>query len=132
MTHTFGPWRVRSKTYRRTNYNPDGAKVLSIVAGSEEWRDNKGHSHPDDAKYVVDEFAIIDVFGVDWDNTVPCVPNEDDARLIAAAPELLGACKVVLHHLTDFGDGINHGEHGDNPVQTLLCAVIAKAEGVCK
>ena len=55
--------------------------------------------------------------------------NDDDlanARLIAAAPELLEAAKAALAKLTDIE---RYGEHADNPLPVQLRTVIAKAEG---
>ena len=49
--------------------------------------------------------------------------NEGNARLIAASPELLIACKAALGWFHD-GEGRSSGPIGD-----LLRAAIAKAEG---
>jgi hypothetical protein len=56
------------------------------------------------------------------------IENWGDARLIAAAPELLAACKESLARL----DGMTTEEFsngGDRAVRGLLAAAIAKAEG---
>lgn len=115
--HTPGPWRVRRIV--------DRAKDLSycdvhfgIAAGSEEWRDNAGHWHPDDSKFAVDEIEVV-ALGYDRDYGYPegGIRNEADARLIAAAPDLLSACKALID------------EGPSNDVKRLVEAAIAKAEG---
>jgi hypothetical protein len=90
MSHTPGPWDV----------DDDTMEIFSITPGhSTGW--------------------IAKVLGND-DNGRPLTPDEmaANARLIAAAPDLLAACKLAL-------------TAGDQQyVQFILRDVIAKAEGV--
>lgn len=52
-----------------------------------------------------------------------------NARLIAAAPDLLAACKMALRDLVDFLDGLPDGIRSDDSATTeALRAAIAKAE----
>ena len=55
-----------------------------------------------------------------------CKPGEQEAnaRLIAAAPELLAAIKIGLRHVEYHTSAL-----GDNPTAELMRAAIAKAEG---
>ena len=67
------------------------------------------------------------------DNTAPGIDAEANARLIAAAPDLLAACEAVLadHEERKF---IYPGAPEENPnrvrVMQLLRAAIARARGV--
>jgi hypothetical protein len=93
MAHTPGPWAV----------DDDTLEIFSIVPGhSTGW--------------------IAKVLGND-DNGRPLSPDEmaANARLIAAAPELLSALRPLVERV------IENGGHGDL-VDTALAA-IAKAEG---
>jgi len=118
VKHTPGPWRVREKIWNRDKFG-NGVKVLSIVAGAEEWKANKGHSHPDDATYVVDEFQILDTYTVDYNFDVPMIYREADAHLIAAAPDLLEALKAVKARRIAW----------PAEIEKAVFAAIAKAEG---
>ncbi len=53
---------------------------------------------------------------------------EDNARLIAAAPELLAACKEAFEHLMD--DLQDYGTEDARPIVEQLRAAIAKAGDV--
>ena len=99
--HTPGPWRVR-----RASLNPDEPTIppacYGIAAGKETWHHNKGHFHPEDARYPVDKIHVVEI-GYDRDYGTPeaAIPRLDDARLIAAAPDLLvaleGVVEAVVH-----------------------------------
>lgn len=52
-----------------------------------------------------------------------------NARLIAAAPELLEACKWMLDWIEEYKSYISDGPIGDNEAYTKAQAAIAKAEG---
>jgi hypothetical protein len=66
--------------------------------------------------------------GPDWDQPHVCIvgdrsretdaPNRENAALIAAAPDLLAACRLLLSSAHDYQTGIADAE-----------AAIAKAEG---
>jgi len=51
--------------------------------------------------------------------------QEANARLIAAAPDLLEACKAALFEITDIE---RQGRHNGNSLPKMLSAAIAKAE----
>jgi hypothetical protein len=55
--------------------------------------------------------------------------QEADARLIAAAPDLLEACQGALAKLTGNGWDGTLGHHPDNPIPAKLRAAITKATG---
>jgi hypothetical protein len=63
---------------------------------------------------------VPDAFVISADGTQICrhLDRFEDARLIAAAPELLAACRAAL---ANFG--------GDTEVADMLRAAVAKAEG---
>lgn len=50
-----------------------------------------------------------------------------NARLIAAAPDLLEACKAALEKICGNGQDGNYGEHQENPLPSKLRAAISKA-----
>lgn len=54
--------------------------------------------------------------------------NIDNARLIAAAPELLEACKVALEHAQLLGSG-QQSPYSNAEICEITGAAIAKAEG---
>ena len=100
--HTQGPWEVRT------------VDSLFAVAGPDDWI----------ASIEVDELGHL--ADIDGQNVAT---NKANARLIAAAPDLLAALEEVLPHLEDyFGK-----EYGDDPPENDLLkrarAVIAKARG---
>lgn len=60
--------------------------------------------------------------------TIACPPSEADARLIAAAPDLLAACEQVLSRL-DYLTELWGQEGVTRGVQDALRAALAKAKG---
>lgn len=66
-------------------------------------------------------------YEIHWSDAGECVAEvvhgEANARLIAAAPELLEACQAAL----SYGNQGDHPEHGS--VNTMLRSAIAKAKG---
>jgi len=85
--HTDGPWKMVA-------YEDIDRVVIENEAGSE----------------------IAEVNGAD-NNSVFFLPRKENARLIAAAPDLLDACKAVISNTV-------------NPPWQLIVDAIAKAEGV--
>jgi hypothetical protein len=79
-----------------------------------------------DAAYIVDRFKL---------GGRSRHEHEANARLMAAAPDLLAACKSVGLLLTSFCDAQNLSSHQkDRVVEELLliCDATAKAEGRTK
>lgn len=99
--HTPGPWSLRKANYwGRTAYYVDPPEKSSVAV-------------------------------VLMDRRGPLLITEEDkanARLIAAAPELVAACRAALALLTGDGWDGTLGHHKDNPIPVLLRAAIAKAE----
>lgn len=67
------------------------------------------------------------------DSTAPGMSPEESlrrARIFAASPELLEACKVARQWLIDAFSTLSNSEHAllDVPAYRQLCAAIAKAE----
>lgn len=57
-------------------------------------------------------------------------PSDQDARLIAAAPDLLAACEMVIKRWTfDVNQQHTHTWHGLTDCAVVICAAIAKATG---
>ena len=137
--HTPGPWRVR-----RASLNPDEPTAppacYGIAACKETWHHNKGHFHPEDARYPVDKIHVVEI-GYDRDYGTPeaAIPRLDDACLIAAAPELLGALRELLAFVGGSIDDLDAMEQQRNPEfsfsfsdalsLTQARAAIAKATG---
>ena len=103
MKHTQGPWEVRKLI-------PDRHGIIT----REGWE-------IDTPKYSVVAHA----------DHIPPIRNEADARLIAAAPELLEACEDALGII---GAAIGVVPNFQNDLtlaaQTKLLATIAKATGI--
>lgn len=102
-THTPGPWN-EGRPDMQTIVDGYGSKW--IYAGN---------------KYV----AVASGRDVeDWDEVMA------NARLIAAAPDLLAACKLVLQRWTFSEDQIHtHTWHDMQDCREVLLAAVAKAEG---
>ncbi|HGY5040860.1 TPA: hypothetical protein ACNV29_001663 [Klebsiella oxytoca] len=67
---------------------------------------------------------------VSYQCVVDCVDDIDDARLIAAAPELLEALQRFYRWYDDiYGDDLDY--HGDHPI-AVAKAAIAKATGTAR
>lgn len=117
MTHSPGPWRFWPFDDRQ----PKGkGPYLSLVCPRE--GSNNGASRL--------------VLAPNWlagkPNEVWLSVEDDDARLIAAAPDLLEACKAAQDALTevyDFIEGKGELSFGPSGVRLQLEQAIAKAEG---
>lgn len=78
-------------------------------------------------KEKLGQIEIIGPFPENYPVAAICVDNDTDranARLIAAAPDLLEACYVALEGLMPYTEA---GE--TNPLVLKVCAAIEKAEG---
>lgn len=110
MKHTPGPWRIE-----------EGTTLI--------W----GACNPDDTSsygmgYPITECRVTPISNSTWCKAPYADEGEANARLIAAAPDLLGALKEAMVAL----DGIAKGEGVFKPIEqtiVLALAVIAKAEG---
>ena len=114
MTHTPGPWRVRCVVDRGRDLEGTD-KCFRIAAGTESWRENMVVALSFDRDYGYPEGGI---------------QNEANARLIAAAPELLEACRLVVAWLTSFSMPPTSTIAEKQEHLAILDAAIAKAEGV--
>jgi hypothetical protein len=106
--HTPGPWTLL--------IHVEGDPVLNVIRdGTEKYRGSITS-----AKWI----AELDADSLDGE----CGENEANARLIAAAPDLLAACEAVLSNLDHLSDV--WGQEGvTRTVQDRLRAAIAKAKG---
>lgn len=66
---------------------------------------------------------MLEIWADDGDRWIGEVQRKEDARLIAAAPDLLAACDSALGYLVMIGT-----DHGDG-IRAVLRAAIAKAKG---
>ena len=105
--HTSGPWKVAK----------DGAKTVIIY--------NPGEGANAPFK------PILATMNQDVIRARPDIA-EANARLIAAAPELLAALQAIYNHLKEDGDCLYSGAYITNkdvPAHEVVRAVIAKATG---
>ncbi len=98
MKHTPKPWEIGRKSKMSTTV--DNCCVATVFP--------KGNSKDHKTNIRITMHGVED-----------CNEAEANAYLIAAAPELLGACKKVYKSLTDRGE-----------VNLILKQAIAKAEGI--
>ena len=116
MAHTPGPWKWRiNRSNKRVYLNARGYTVMDFVrygmsSAAPRFRDNEN-------LMVRAEEIASDIPGYNHHNKWDQDLNHDDARLIAAAPELLEACKeamttidAMLGVIGDFADpwGTDH------------------------
>lgn len=83
------------------------------------WDYREAYDNGEPCGYVVQKgpaFAIADV-----------PQGEDDARLIAAAPDLLAACERALQHIEEYDESSRGGDYRE--ATRTLRAAIAKAKG---
>ena len=115
MEHTPGPWKYVTRIQRGTYSQPvKGNPVRHYVTGP---RPSQNFAEP-----------LICHLGPTYDRA------EANARLIAAAPELLEAAKFALSILGAYEAAAKRGEnnlhkHTDCETVEMLIAAIAKAEG---
>jgi hypothetical protein len=96
-THTPGPWQADEGAGNR---NADGSHPWEVCACA-------GPPFGDDTEIIVLAERV----------------TEANARLIAAAPELLAACRAALEHFAEFHRGQPFAISG------IIWAAVAKAEG---
>lgn len=99
--HTPGPWRVETQTMNGQAIN---SELFPFQIESEDW-------------------VICEVYG-----DVPQIDAGANARLIAAAPELLDALQGLLADIQDY-QRINNLGGENNHWQVIASAAIAKALG---
>jgi hypothetical protein len=100
--HTAGPWTVETP--------PPNAYTDADI-----------HLDEDIAFWIAETRTAGEVLG--HVNRTARGEQQANARLIAAAPELLTACRVALDQYGPDGD------HISEPARSILLAAIAKAEG---
>ncbi len=98
MKHTPGPWKVGFEDGSGPTYITD-SNDQSVVSGATD----------------------------DW-GVIQGVLKPEDARLIAAAPELLEACEVVAKELRDHVDGYDMVDSSLEECHKILREVIARAQ----
>lgn len=121
--HTPGPWALAPYS--------DCDEVINVVAGYKDLGGGQSQAH-----WIAECEAGVD-FGDDAEAII--ATNEANARLIAAAPDLLAACKTLIRYATqrdgapaDIGDVImTFVEDGSTLNECLDAAAgaIDKAEG---
>lgn len=101
--HTPGPWRIDG-----SEVSCEGMGALAVVSSDD--------LRPEGYFIVA---AVVDISTEVWPKAGSCEAN---ARLIAAAPDLLNTCKFAL-------DSLERSGLGDSWTATILRETIAKAEG---
>lgn len=112
VKHTPGPWHVNGYGYRRNDAAPTGRECYICSP----------------------ESGLAEGFLINAANTTVCEikthRSYSDAALIAAAPDLLAACKRVLNECAlvhkHWGEGCNRAAAAD--AKSALHAAIARAE----
>jgi hypothetical protein len=107
-THTPGPW-LRTKSGNRLS------SAFQIVAGAD------GNGDPNTL------VATIHPIGIPFDPE-PCEETKANARLIAAAPELLSACQAFLELFKSGGNSERLNPYLRPEVKAAIAA-IAKVKG---
>lgn len=91
---TPGPWRARRASWEHGLESPNDwnhPEVWGIAAGEETVHQNKGHFHPENVKYSVDEIQVVEIsHDRDWGTAEAAISREADAHLIAHAPNDIG------------------------------------------
>lgn len=100
MSHTPGPWK-----WVRDQRKTDDVHYATLDG-------------PNGLRICMTGFADFD----SDDSDAICFNNPDDARLIAAAPDLLDACKALLHGCPDDPRAATYQAH-----RKIAAAAIAKA-----
>ncbi len=103
MTHTPGPWTA---TVCEVEQRDETYKAHWSVTLEDLFADR-------------DQFLICDAFGIN---------QRSNARLIAAAPELLEACKAALDWVNLFALHAPYQFGNEDKIAEVLRAAIAKAE----
>jgi hypothetical protein len=88
------------------------------------WHVRSSEGQQSHVVYAADNYAIANATTYHGQHPLHCA--EANARLIAAAPELLAACEAALPELDFVSDGLGEGFH---TVVDGLRAAIAKAKG---
>jgi hypothetical protein len=99
-THTPGPWEAVGNLVRSPMHQPEGLPRGVLIS---EFRDGYSAPYSDEAKA--------------------------NARLIAAAPELLEALQLVAREVTDYVRPTSADSHLPTDIVAAVHAAIAKATG---
>ena len=114
--HTRGPWRVRRETLKALPGLEQFGTMDDITGIDTEWEDGQLHGPCP---------IVTTTSGVYGTNA--SILREEDAHLIAAAPDLLEAAKMALEAALQLARCDYYAENDDHVV--ALRAAIAKAEG---
>lgn len=113
-THTEGPWFIR-------HCDDEHHMCMTVISTKDRgpYNDSQFDGEGDTVAIVYHQLPPFVCGGFDIDD---CDEREANARLIAASPELLEACRIALPYL---GDVLI----ADHPDYTAVYSAIAKAAG---
>lgn len=117
--HTPGPWTLKAREPKYGGWEIGKTERVEVSMDAMTGRDLPPH---DSFRRIA---LVLGRMGADWN-----AESEKDARLIAAAPELLDALKEAQRIIRECYEEIDSGyTDSDEIVMSQIRAAIAKAEG---